>query len=373
MPNLTLMLDGKPLQVYDLDQAVIRIGRSQGMDVLIDNVSVSRRQAEIRREGTAWVVRDLGSSSGTFVNGEKLAGDRALQAGDEISFGKFSLFFERVGAPPAAREAAAVASRPSPPPITGDPDATRHLIGRPLLMSGDELDQLQQAASQRRQAPGPAKPAVARVAQDPGRGAAAARPASAPGLRQTPWWRGWLRVTVAVYAVAVLAAWIWDIRGVGRDSGLILEHLSPRFAATGVLPDRHWCVLVAAPDFLALPPRDRERRAEAFFDREIAPLLEALSYRREPFRTQFVRAAGLDVDTMPIRTWRQDSAVHRREQPYRDVSEHAMPQRDHLRQATAASVLALVWGTAVLVPVVAIASAGRWIVQRLRPDARRPY
>src|SRR5262245_42273309 len=95
MPKLTLVLDRKPVQVYDIDQPVIRIGRGESMDVLIDNVSVSRRQAEIREENGAWTVRDLGSSNGTFINGQRLTADHRLRPGDEISFGKFSLFFER--------------------------------------------------------------------------------------------------------------------------------------------------------------------------------------------------------------------------------------------------------------------------------------
>jgi predicted component of type VI protein secretion system len=143
MPKLTLVLDRKPVQVYDLDQPVIRIGRGEGMDILIDNVSVSRRQAELRREGDAWSVRDLGSANGTFVNGERLSADRPLQPGDEISFGKFSLFFERVlselPAPPAARETPT--RRPAPAPA----DGTLHL-------DAVEVERLQRAATQKRQA-----------------------------------------------------------------------------------------------------------------------------------------------------------------------------------------------------------------------------
>ncbi len=56
MPKITLLMGRKTMRVYDLDQAAIRIGREEDMDVLIDNQSVSRRQAEIRREGEGWVV-----------------------------------------------------------------------------------------------------------------------------------------------------------------------------------------------------------------------------------------------------------------------------------------------------------------------------
>src|SRR5262245_14127457 len=114
MPKLTLMLDRKVEQVYDLERPVIRVGRIAEMDIVIDNVSVSRRQAEIQREGDGWIVRAIASSNGTFVNGERLNGDRKLQPGDEIGIGKYSLFFERAGT--AADAPAAVTAPTAPPP-----------------------------------------------------------------------------------------------------------------------------------------------------------------------------------------------------------------------------------------------------------------
>jgi hypothetical protein len=147
MPKLTLILDRKTLKVYDLDQPVIRIGRIAEMDVVIDNVSVSRRQAEIQQADDGWVVRDIGSSNGTFVNGERLTGDRPLRPGDEIGIGKYSLFFEHVpsgttaAAPPAAARPVA-AGRPV--------EAARS--GETMFLTADEVEQLQKTAAQKRQA-----------------------------------------------------------------------------------------------------------------------------------------------------------------------------------------------------------------------------
>ena len=96
MPKITLLLGRKTMQVYDLNQAAIRVGREDDMDILIDNPSVSRRQAEMRQEGEGWVVEDLGSSNGTFLHGAKIDGPQPIVAGDEIGFGKFSIVFDKV-------------------------------------------------------------------------------------------------------------------------------------------------------------------------------------------------------------------------------------------------------------------------------------
>ena len=55
--------------------------------------TVSRRHAEIVREGDAWLIRDAGSSNGTKVNGAGVV-EQALQDGDEIRVGSVTLRFE---------------------------------------------------------------------------------------------------------------------------------------------------------------------------------------------------------------------------------------------------------------------------------------
>lgn len=62
------------------------IGRTSG-DVLIADPQVSRRHAVVRLPGPRPVVEDLGSTNGTFVNGEQLTGPRELEVGDEVRFG----------------------------------------------------------------------------------------------------------------------------------------------------------------------------------------------------------------------------------------------------------------------------------------------
>jgi len=114
MPKLSLVLGRRTIGVYDLRQPSILVGRAEDQDIVIDNVSVSREHAKIFRTEDGWSVRDNGSANGTFVNGDPLQGDRPLQPGDEISIGKFSLFFDKVvgDVEPAAEEAKARTAGP---------------------------------------------------------------------------------------------------------------------------------------------------------------------------------------------------------------------------------------------------------------------
>jgi pSer/pThr/pTyr-binding forkhead associated (FHA) protein len=77
---------------YALDTDTVTIGRHPESDIFLDDITVSRRHAEVRREGARYWVRDVGSLNGTYVNRER-ADDRELTDGDELQVGKFKLVF----------------------------------------------------------------------------------------------------------------------------------------------------------------------------------------------------------------------------------------------------------------------------------------
>ena len=75
-----------------LDSDLTTVGRHPGSDIFLDDVTVSRRHAEFYRQGTGFVVRDVGSLNGTYVNRERIE-ETALNDGDEVQVGKFRLTF----------------------------------------------------------------------------------------------------------------------------------------------------------------------------------------------------------------------------------------------------------------------------------------
>jgi pSer/pThr/pTyr-binding forkhead associated (FHA) protein len=72
----------------------VTIGRSADRDFVIDDRTVSRHHATIRREGAYWVLVDLGSKNGTRVNGARVEGRALIKPGDEIGFGAASVRFD---------------------------------------------------------------------------------------------------------------------------------------------------------------------------------------------------------------------------------------------------------------------------------------
>ena len=75
-----------------LDKEVVTAGRHPESDICLDDITVSRRHAEIRRGANAFTVHDVGSLNGTYLNRERVE-DGELVAGDELQIGKFKLVF----------------------------------------------------------------------------------------------------------------------------------------------------------------------------------------------------------------------------------------------------------------------------------------
>jgi FHA domain-containing protein len=115
-----------PGAAFTLEGDQIDVGRDSTNEIVINDAEISRRHARLTFQGGKYVLEDLGSTNGTFVNGQRLAGPRVLKAGEVVSFGEqIVVIFEAimtadVGATVVSPRAAAVpaASRPvmHPPP-----------------------------------------------------------------------------------------------------------------------------------------------------------------------------------------------------------------------------------------------------------------
>jgi hypothetical protein len=79
---------------YGLDDEVVTIGRHPDSGIFLDDITVSRRHAEVRQDGSDFSVADVGSLNGTYVNRQRID-STGLSDGDELQVGKFKLVFLR--------------------------------------------------------------------------------------------------------------------------------------------------------------------------------------------------------------------------------------------------------------------------------------
>ena len=91
----SLALTTGPLagQTIPLTEKGLLIGRGTGSDLNLKERSISRQHARIRYADGAWFIQDLGSSGGTFVNGQRIQASR-LKAGDQIKIGDTTIVFQ---------------------------------------------------------------------------------------------------------------------------------------------------------------------------------------------------------------------------------------------------------------------------------------
>ena len=73
---------------------VVNIGRADFNDVVISDPSVSTSHAKLQRRDDVWILSDLGSTNGTFVEGERVSGEVALGPGTTVKFGEVAVLFE---------------------------------------------------------------------------------------------------------------------------------------------------------------------------------------------------------------------------------------------------------------------------------------
>jgi hypothetical protein len=90
----------QPNQTYDLNKDISTLGRDITNDIVINDPEVSRHHMRMTRGAGGYTIEDLGSTNGTFVNGQRLTGARPLRPGDMIGLGEtVTLAYEAASAP----------------------------------------------------------------------------------------------------------------------------------------------------------------------------------------------------------------------------------------------------------------------------------
>ena len=91
-PNTPYLRDPSK-QEHLLEQAITRLGRGVENEIVIVSKRASREHAHIRRDGRRIFLDDLGSTNGTFLNGERVLGSVQLRDGDQIAIGEVMFIF----------------------------------------------------------------------------------------------------------------------------------------------------------------------------------------------------------------------------------------------------------------------------------------
>ncbi len=114
-----------PGETFPLEGDQLIIGRDPSNTIAINDAEISRKHSRLTFQGGKHVIEDLGSTNGTFVNGQRLAGPVVLKPGDVVSLGEqIVLMYDALNMDPGATIASPRAvARMVPPPVQQQPVA----------------------------------------------------------------------------------------------------------------------------------------------------------------------------------------------------------------------------------------------------------
>ncbi len=125
--RLTMQQGPNTGKSFEIAKDVLTLGRDVSNDIVINDAEVSRHHSRFTRQGDGYAVEDLGSTNGTFVNGMRLTGSRALAHSDVVALGETIL----LGYEMIAAEVASTAEAAAPPPA--------QVMSRPVSTTAPDL------------------------------------------------------------------------------------------------------------------------------------------------------------------------------------------------------------------------------------------
>ena len=147
--RLTVRQGPVPGKILELVKDMLTIGRDVSNDLVINDAEVSRNHARLTAQSGGYLIEDLASTNGTFVNGQRLISPKLLNAGDVVGLGEtivldFSYMADAgatvvASAPPPMRPAA---EPPTAPPVMPSPEpmpepAAPPTMAEPMFGSGE--------------------------------------------------------------------------------------------------------------------------------------------------------------------------------------------------------------------------------------------
>ncbi|MEM1250280.1 MAG: FHA domain-containing protein, partial [Acidobacteriota bacterium] len=103
------------------------VGRTPGVEILVQDPTISRNHASVVQVAGKWVVTDLGSSNGSEINGQRLTQPMPLSHGDQVRFGTVDFKFDAL----ASADLRRAAQPPDASARVPEPTAPRQVVEPP--------------------------------------------------------------------------------------------------------------------------------------------------------------------------------------------------------------------------------------------------
>jgi pSer/pThr/pTyr-binding forkhead associated (FHA) protein len=138
MPEIIVKLGDRIIHRYFFDKEMLSVGRARDNDIVIENLSVSRNHARIKKQDGKFILTDMNSANGTLVNGVRISKTEVVP-NDEITVGKHTLIFLADDeAPASGRSPVAAPTQPMASAPLADPSG---LIGLLTVTKGKQAGQ----------------------------------------------------------------------------------------------------------------------------------------------------------------------------------------------------------------------------------------